>query len=181
MDCSTPGLPVHHQLPEFTQTHVHWVGDAIQSSPPLLSPSPPAFNLSQHQHLFQWMNWFFASGGQSIGASASTSVLPMESSPQTPLRPNAQWSGYSFLFFPPTLRQSSPFFNREPFLRLAIRFASLTDSESKEAPGQVCPLFLLLRQTWLGHPQQEHLSHALLSAAHKKVPKKQDISPVVVV
>ena len=46
MNCSTPGLPVHHQLPEFTQTHVHWVGDVIQPSHPLSSPSPPAFNLS---------------------------------------------------------------------------------------------------------------------------------------
>ena len=53
MDCSTPGLPVHHQLPEFTQTHVHQVGDAIQPSHPLSSPSPLAFNLSQHQGLFQ--------------------------------------------------------------------------------------------------------------------------------
>ena len=53
MDCSKPGLPVHHQLPEFTQTHVHWVGDAIQPSHPLLSPSPPTFNLSQHQGLFR--------------------------------------------------------------------------------------------------------------------------------
>ena len=56
MDCSTPGLPVHHQLLEFTQTHVHWVGDAIQPSHPLLSPSPPAFNLSQHQGLFKWVS-----------------------------------------------------------------------------------------------------------------------------
>ena len=48
-DCSTPGFPVCHQLPEFTQTHVHWVSDAIQPSHPLLSPSPPTFNLSQHQ------------------------------------------------------------------------------------------------------------------------------------
>ena len=55
MDCSTPGLPVHHQLLEFTQTHVHWVGDAIQPSHPLSSPSP-AFNLSQHQGLFQWVS-----------------------------------------------------------------------------------------------------------------------------
>ena len=55
MDCSMPGLPVHHQLPEFTQTHVHWVGDAIQPSYPLSSPSHPAFNLSQHQGLFQWV------------------------------------------------------------------------------------------------------------------------------
>ena len=49
-------LPVHHQLPEFTQIHVHWVGDAIQPSHPLLSPSPPAFNLSQHQGLFKWVS-----------------------------------------------------------------------------------------------------------------------------
>ena len=53
MNCSMPGLPVHHQLPEFTQTHVHRVSDAIQPSHPLLSPSPPAPNPSQHQSLFQ--------------------------------------------------------------------------------------------------------------------------------
>ena len=53
MNCSTPGLPVHHHLPEFTQTHVHRVSDAIQPSHPLLSPSPPALNPSQHQNLFQ--------------------------------------------------------------------------------------------------------------------------------
>ena len=52
MGWSTSGLPVHHQLLEFTQTHVYWVGDAIQLSHPLLSPSPPAFNISQHQGLF---------------------------------------------------------------------------------------------------------------------------------
>ena len=51
---STPSFPVHHQLPEFTQTHVYQVGDAIQPSHPLLSPSPPAPNLSQHQGVFQW-------------------------------------------------------------------------------------------------------------------------------
>ena len=55
MDCSMPGLPVHHQLPEFTQTHAHWVSDAIQPSHPLSSPSPPAFNLSQ-QGLFTWVS-----------------------------------------------------------------------------------------------------------------------------
>ena len=75
MDCSTPGLPVHYQLPEFTQTQVHWVGDAIQPSHPLSSPSPPALNLSQHQGLFKelvlgirWPKYW---------SSASTSVLPM--------------------------------------------------------------------------------------------------------
>ena len=57
MDCSTPGLPVHHQLPEFTQTQVHWDSDAIQPFHPLSSPSPPAFNLSQHQGLFQWAHF----------------------------------------------------------------------------------------------------------------------------
>ena len=56
MNCSTPGLPVHHQLPEFIQTYVHQVGDAIQPSHPLSSPSPPAPNPSQHQGLFQWVN-----------------------------------------------------------------------------------------------------------------------------
>ena len=56
MDCSTPGLPVHHQLLKFTQTHIHWVSDAIRPSHPLSSPSPPAFNLSQHQSLFKWVS-----------------------------------------------------------------------------------------------------------------------------
>ena len=70
MDCSTPGFPVHHQLPEPTQTHVHHIGDAIQPSHPLSSPSP-AFSLSQHQ-----MSQLFASGVQSIGVSASALVLP---------------------------------------------------------------------------------------------------------
>ena len=56
INCSMPGLPVHHQLPESTQTHVHWVGDAIQPSHPLSSPSPPALNLSQHQGLFKWVS-----------------------------------------------------------------------------------------------------------------------------
>ena len=56
MDCSMPGLPIHHQLPEFTQTHAYWVSDAIQPSHPLSSPSPPTFNLSQHQGFFKWVS-----------------------------------------------------------------------------------------------------------------------------
>ena len=56
MGCITPGLPVHHQLPELAQTHVHWVRDTIQPSHPLSSPSPPALNISQHQGLFQWVS-----------------------------------------------------------------------------------------------------------------------------
>ena len=76
MDCSTPGLPVHHQLPEFTQTHVHWVGDAIQPSYPLSSPFPSLLQSFPASGSFQ-MSWLFTLGGWSIGVSASTSVLPM--------------------------------------------------------------------------------------------------------
>ena len=71
---SMPGLPVHHQLPESTQTHVHRVSDAIQPSHPPSSPSSPAPNPSQHSQLLAW-------GGQSIGVSASASVLPMNKHP----------------------------------------------------------------------------------------------------
>ena len=75
MDCSTPGFPVHHQLPEFIQTHVHQVDDATPPSHPLSPPSPLALNLSRHQGLSNesvlWIR------GQSVGASASASVLPM--------------------------------------------------------------------------------------------------------
>ena len=70
-----PEVGVHHQLLKFTQTHVHWVSDAIQPSHPLLSPSSPAFNISQQQGLFKCQ--FFTSSGQSIGVAGSTSVLPM--------------------------------------------------------------------------------------------------------
>ena len=74
-DCHSPGFPVHHQLPEPAQTHVHRVSDAIQPFHPLSSLSPPIFNLSQHHGLFQ--SQFFPSGGQSIGASVSASILLM--------------------------------------------------------------------------------------------------------
>ena len=77
MDCSTPGLPVQHQLPEITQICVHRVGDAIQPSHLLSSPFPPAFNHSFPTSGSFHMSQFFAQGGQSIGISASTSVLPM--------------------------------------------------------------------------------------------------------
>ena len=88
MDGSTPGFPVHHQLLELTQTHVHWVGDTIQPSRPLSSPSPPAlvfpsirvFSISQ----------FFSLGGQSIRVSASTSALPMNILNWSPLG----WTGW---------------------------------------------------------------------------------------
>ena len=83
INCSTPGLPVHHQLPEFSQTHVHRVSDAIQPSHPLSSPSPPAPNPSEHQSFP--MSQLFAWGGQSTGVSAWASVLPMNSQDWSPL------------------------------------------------------------------------------------------------
>ena len=75
MDCSLPGFPVHHQLPELAQPHVRLVSDAIHPSHPLFSLSPLSFNLSSPGSFP--MSQFFSSGGQSIGVSASTSVLPM--------------------------------------------------------------------------------------------------------
>ena len=84
MNRRMPDLPVHHQLPEFTQTHVHRVGDAIQPSHPLSSPSPPAPNPSQHQGLFQWVNSLH------IGLTASASVLPMNTQNWSPLG----WTGW---------------------------------------------------------------------------------------
>ena len=89
MACGTPGFPVHHQLLELTQTHVHWVSDAIQPFHILLSPSPPAFNLSQHQGSFP-MSQFFTSGEQSTEVSASASVLPMNIQGRFPLG----WTGW---------------------------------------------------------------------------------------
>ena len=80
---STPGLPVHHQLPEFTQTHVHWISDAIQPSHPLSSPSHPALNLSQHQCLFKWVSSLHQV--DKLLVSASTSVLPVNTQDWSPL------------------------------------------------------------------------------------------------
>ena len=91
MNHSTPGLPVHHQLLEFTQTHVRQVGDAIQPSHPLSSPSPPAPNPSQHQSFP--MSQLFTWGGQSPGVSALASFLPKNTQDWSPL----EWTGWMSL------------------------------------------------------------------------------------
>ena len=83
MDCSTPGFPLHHQLPEFAQTPVHRVGDALKPSHLLSSPSPPAFNLPQHQRLFQWVSYSYQVA--KVLVSASASVLPMHTQDWFPL------------------------------------------------------------------------------------------------
>ena len=91
MNHSTPGFPVHHQLPEFTQTHLHWVSDAIQPSHPLLMfPSPPTFNLSQHQSLFKWVSSLHQVAKVFFGVSTSTSVLPINTQDWRPLG----WTGW---------------------------------------------------------------------------------------
>ena len=89
MNHSTPGLLVHHHLPEFTQTHVHRVTDAIQPSHPLSSPSPPALSPSQHGGTFP-MSQLFASCGQSTGVSALASFLPKKSQGSSP----SEWTGW---------------------------------------------------------------------------------------
>ena len=86
MNHSTPGLPVHHQLPDIIQTHVHRFGDAIQPSHPLLSPSPPAPNPSQHLGLFQWVN----SLHEVAKVSASALLLPMNTQDWSP----SGWTGW---------------------------------------------------------------------------------------
>ena len=89
MNHSTPGLPVHYQLPEFTPTHVHRVGGAIQPSHTLSSPSPPTLNPSQHQGLFQWVNSSHEVA-KVIGVSALASFLPMNTQDWSPL----EWTGW---------------------------------------------------------------------------------------
>ena len=84
MDCTMPGFPVHHQLPELAQTRVHWVSDAIQPSHPLSSPFPPALNLFQHQGLFQWVSSSHQVA-KVLGVSALASVLPMNTQDWSPL------------------------------------------------------------------------------------------------
>ena len=113
MNHSMPGLPVHHYLPEFTQTHIHQVSDAIQPSHPLSSPSPPAPNLSQHQSLFQWVN----SSHEVANVSALASFLPKKSQGWSP----SEWTGWISLqskglsgVFSNTTVQKHQFFGAQP-------------------------------------------------------------------
>ena len=117
-DCSTPGFPVHHQLPESTQTYGHRVSDAIQPSHPLSFPSPPYLQSFPASGSFL-MTHFFTSGGQSIGASASTSVLPMNIEDWLPLGLTGlislQSKGLSRVFSN-TAVQKHQFFGTQPSL-----------------------------------------------------------------
>ena len=112
-DCSTPGFPVHHQFSELTPTHVHRVSDAIQPSHPLFFPSPPAFNLSQHQGLFKWVSSSYPVA-KVLGVLASASVLPMNIQDWSPLGLTGyislQAKGLSRVFSKTTV-QKHQFFN----------------------------------------------------------------------
>ena len=132
MDCSMPGCPVHHQLLEFTQTDINWVGDAIKQSHLLSSPSPPAFNFAQNQGLF--ICQFFASGGQSIGVSASTSFLPMNIQDWFPLG----WTGWISLqfkrlsrVFSSTTVQKHQFFSAQLSLCVQLSYPYMTTGYSQ--------------------------------------------------
>ena len=93
MDCSTPGLPVHHQLLEFTQTHVHWVSDAIQPSHPLLSPSTPVFNLSQNKYWYKIKYYHCCS----VYKSVQFIEIPWTAAHQVPLSSINSWSWLKFM------------------------------------------------------------------------------------
>ena len=125
MNRSTPGLPVHHQLPQFTQTHVHRVSETIQPSHPLSSPSPPAPNPFQHQSFP--MSQLFAWGGQSTGVSALASFLPKKSQGWSP----SEWTGWISLqskglprLFNTTV-QKHQFFGAQPSSRFDLTVLKL--------------------------------------------------------
>ena len=124
MNHSTPGLPVHHQLPKSTQTHVHWVSNAIQTSHPLSSPSPSAQSFPASGS-FQ-MGQLFTLGSQSIGASASASVLPMNSQDWFPLGLTGlislQSKGLSRVFSSTTV-QRHQLFGTHPFFFLNVQLS----------------------------------------------------------
>ena len=131
MNCCMPSLPVHHQLLEFTQTHVHWVSDAIQPSHPLSSPSPPAPNSSQHQSFP--MSQLLAWGGQSTGFSALASFLPKNNQDQSPL----EWTGWISLqskglsrVFSNTTVRKHKFFRSSAFLTVQLSHQYMTSGKT---------------------------------------------------
>ena len=139
MNRSMPGLPVHHHLPEFTQTRVHRVNDAIQPSHPRLSPSPPAPNPSQHQESFP-MSQLFSWSGQSTGASASASFLPRKSQGWSPLEWTAwissQSKGLSRVFSNTTVQKHQFFSTQQRVNFQNIQAAHTTQCQKNKQPNQ---------------------------------------------
>ena len=144
MNHSTPGLPVHHKLPEPTQTHVHWVSDAIEPPHPLLSSSPPALNLSQHQGLFQWVSSSHLVAKAETGVSASASVLPMNTRDWSPLGwtnwISLQSKGLSRVFYNTTVQKHQFFFWCSAFFIVQLSHPYMTTGKT----------IALTRQTFFG-------------------------------
>ena len=135
VDCSTPGFPVLHHLPELSQTHIHGVGDAIWASRSLSSTSSPAFYLSQHQGLFQWVG--FAHQVASVGASASASVLPMNVQDWFPLGLTGLISLHSkglSRVFSSTTGKKHQFFSAQPSLPSSCYICSWLVTKSQTRP-----------------------------------------------
>ena len=157
MDCSTPGFPVHHQLPKLTQTHVHWVGDTIQPSHPLLSPSPPAFSLSQHQGLFKWVSFSHQVGKVLEFQLQHQSFQWMGSCPQL----NSKVT-LTYLLFTQSLvwkLSYSPVLAKRMWGELCGLWRKLCLSQLGQHP-QVMSLFFLWKWSCLGRGQDllQHLS-----------------------
>ena len=169
MDCSTPGPPVLHQLPEFTQTHVCWVGDAIQPSHPLSAPSPPAFNLSQHRGLFQQVDSSpqvakgleFELQHQSFQWIFRTDVIAKESPNPKSWRFNPPFSCKTFVYWRPLLKVFVPFVvNLEiyPYSRIrGVVFSRSVVSDSLwphglQPPRRLCPWGFSRQEHWSGLP-----------------------------
>ena len=170
MDCSTPGFPVHHQLLELAQTYVHRVGDTIQPSHPLSSPSPPAFDLSQHQSFP--MSQFFTIGGQSIRISASASVLPMNTQDWFPLGLTSLISlnskGFSRVFSNTTVQKLSFFiFRRSHLYTTTVKSIALT---RRTFVGKVMPLLfnMLFRLVIAFLPRSNHLLISWLQSPYSR-------------
>ena len=141
MNRSTPGLPVHHELPEFTQTHIHRVTDAIQPSHPLSSPSSPAPNPSQHQNLFQWVN--SSHEVAKVLELASASFLPKRSQGWSP----SEWTGWISLqskglsrIFSKTAVKKHKFFSTQLFFIVQLSHPYMTTRKT----------IALTRQTFVG-------------------------------
>ena len=114
MNRNTPGLPVHHQLPEFTQTHVHRVSDAIQPSHPWSSPSSPAPNPSQHQSLFQWVNYTFNKSQWNVCINSRVKFLPV-------LFFKDMWTGQLLLdSFKISMTEEESFYKQQPLQNTAL-------------------------------------------------------------
>ena len=129
MNCSTPGLPVHHQLPEFTQTHIHWVSDAIQPSHLLSSPFPPALNPSQHQTLFQWVN---SSHEVAKVLEFQLSIIP---SKEIPGLVSFRMDWLYLLLFQGTLKSLFQHHSSVQFSSDAQSCPTLCDSMNRSTPG----------------------------------------------